>query len=185
MLLHFYRIHHYNYTATIACTSIAISLMLNSFFPTLFPASQMWSSPMCCSTSRDDLYSLYYSVILVTFRQWYWSILGFSNSGNNILKPPVPPRVSGAHTGGSRYINTARLSDLYGTNNSSNNTEHLWSDNLKKLISSQDTKRRSQKRHFKTRKIISQDKRHTTQQNKTIWGPKSLLYQFLVPPILP
>ena len=60
------------------------------------------------------------------YRQWHWSILGNTTSqagADEVLKKPnLPPRgVPNPNGAQSRF--TARLSDLYGTNNSSG---HLW-----------------------------------------------------------
>ena len=63
---------------------------------------------------------------LYKYRQWHWSILGNITSqagADEVLKKPnLPPRgVPNPNGAQSRF--TARLSDLYGTSNSSG---HLW-----------------------------------------------------------
>ena len=70
----------------------------------------------------------------LSYRQWHWSILGGnSQAGDEVLKKPnLPPRGVPNPNGGSRF--TARLSDLYGTNNSSG---HLWTS--AKMISKKST----------------------------------------------
>ena len=59
------------------------------------------------------------------YRQWHWSILGNTSQAgaDEVLKKPnLPPRgVPNPNGAQSRF--TARLSDLYGTSNSSG---HLW-----------------------------------------------------------
>ena len=96
------------------------------------------------------------------YRQWHWSILGNTSQAgaDEVLKKPhLPPRgVPNPNGAQSRF--TARLSDLYGTSNSSG---HLW--NRKKNTRG---KTKIIFKMFKWSKTDLINKKHTKQQKSTI-----------------
>ena len=92
------------------CFSLDVEILNRSFFS--FSLSRL------CYFHWDEFFTTFACWII--WRQWYWSLLG--DEPIKGIPPSVPPRgiPPTNPNGGTRF--TARLSEVYGSNNG-----HLWS----------------------------------------------------------